>query len=129
MVEIEVHDKLAVLLSKPFEYADFSQLAARYVAPVLQVFKILLKYNSGKIMFYIKFHSIQLIKELSAFNLFVAWLKVYKYMSFNKIMATLTGTIAAVRSLVNFFLVDFQYITLVTTFLHQIIKINTPIIY
>ena len=39
-----------------------------------------------------------MIKELSAFNLFVAWLKVYKYMSFNKTMATLTGTIAAVSS-------------------------------
>ena len=48
-------------------------------------------------MFRIKFHRNQLIKELSAFNLFVAWLKVYKYMSFNKTMATLTGTIAAVR--------------------------------
>ena len=39
----------------------------------------------------------QLISELSAANLFVAWLKVYKYMSFNKTMATLTGTIAQVR--------------------------------
>ena len=27
--ELEVHDKIADLLSKPFEYADFSQLATR----------------------------------------------------------------------------------------------------
>ena len=48
----------------------------------------------------------QLISELSAANLFVAWLKVYKYMSFNKTMATLTGTIAQVR----FIFFVFQYI-------------------
>ena len=97
MVEMEVHDKLAVLLAKPFEYADFSQLAARYFSTFSMYFRILLQYNWGEIIFYIESHRNQLIKELSAFNLFVAWLKVYKYMSFNKTMATLTGTIAAVR--------------------------------
>ena len=30
MVDMEVGTKLAILLDKPFEYADFSQLAARY---------------------------------------------------------------------------------------------------
>ena len=29
LIDSQIHDKLAILLDKPFEYADFSQLAAR----------------------------------------------------------------------------------------------------
>ena len=60
----------------------------------LKIYIIVLKYFT---FFLFSLDRNQLISELSAANLFVAWLKVYKYMSFNKTMATLTGTIAQVR--------------------------------
>ena len=69
----------------------------------LKIYIIVSKYFT---FFLFWLHRNQLISELSAANLFVAWLKVYKYMSFNKTMATLTGTIAQVR----FIFFVFQYI-------------------
>ena len=105
LIDSQIHDKLAILLDKPFEYADFSQLAARYNIFILcstcwyQNFLLEYLHNwFGILKIYVfRLNRNQLINELSAANLFVAWLKVYKYMSFNKTMATLTGTIAQVR--------------------------------
>ena len=38
----------------------------------------------------------QLLVEFAAFNVFVAWVKVFKYLSFNKTMTQLSGTLSAV---------------------------------
>ncbi|TRY80381.1 hypothetical protein TCAL_04863 [Tigriopus californicus] len=58
---------LEQLLKKPFKFADFSFLASN--ARTLTV--------------------------LSALNVFVAWIKVFKYLSFNKTMTQLSGTLGA----------------------------------
>ena len=44
----------------------------------------------------IYFFSNQLLVEFAAFNVFVAWVKVFKYLSFNKTMTQLSGTLSAV---------------------------------
>ena len=36
------------------------------------------------------------LTTLSAFNIFVAWIKIFKYLSFNKTMIQLSGTLSAV---------------------------------
>ena len=38
------------------------------------------------------------LTTLSAFNIFVAWIKIFKYLSFNKTMIQLSGTLSAVRT-------------------------------
>lgn len=64
---VTVSGLLRELLDKPFNYADFSQLA----------------------------NTARQLTILSAFNIFVAWIKVFKYLSFNKTMTQLSGTLSA----------------------------------
>ena len=58
--------KINQLMELPFEFADFSSLSA------------LAKWAN----------------YLASFNIFVAWLKVFKYLSFNKTMNQLSGTLS-----------------------------------
>jgi hypothetical protein len=39
----------------------------------------------------------RILTQISAFNVFVAWIKLFKYLSFNKTMTQLSGTLSAVR--------------------------------
>jgi hypothetical protein len=59
---------LEELLAKPFQFADFAPLA-----------------NNSRTL-----------TILSALNIFVAWIKFFKYLSFNKTMTQLSGTLGAV---------------------------------
>ena len=73
----KVKSLLELLLSKPFLHADFSPLGTLY----------------------------RNLTTLSAFNIFVAWIKIFKYLSFNKTMTQLSGTLSAVRSYIPICLV------------------------
>ena len=64
---LKVNSLLKALLAKPFLHADFSPLA----------------------------DSSRQLSILSAFNVFVAWIKVFKYLSFNKTMTQLSETLSA----------------------------------
>jgi polycystin 2 len=63
---MSVKSKISELLQLPFEFADFSQLA-----------------NFSKAITY-----------LAGFNVFIAWLKIFKYTNFNKTMQILSGTLS-----------------------------------
>ena len=65
---LKVNSLLKALLAKPFLHADFSPLA----------------------------DSSRQLTILSAFNVFVAWIKVFKYLSFNKTMIQLSETLSGV---------------------------------
>ena len=65
---LKVNSLLKALLAKPFLHADFSPLA-----------------NSSR-----------QLTILSAVNVFVAWIKVFKYLSFNKTMIQLSETLSGV---------------------------------
>lgn len=83
---LTIDDKLAELLAKPFQYPDFTLVA-----------------SLARILSY-----------CSAFNIFVAWVKLFKYLSFNKTMTQLSGTLAAAtRDLagfcVMFFIIFFAF--------------------
>lgn len=58
-------------LAKPFNFADFAPLANRS----------------------------RTLTVLSALNIFVAWIKFFKYLSFNKTMTQLSGTLGAVSDI------------------------------
>ena len=84
---LKVNSLLKALLAKPFLHADFSPLA-----------------NSSR-----------QLTILSAVNVFVAWIKVFKYLSFNKTMIQLSETLSGVsqtllsstifwKNLINFIL-------------------------
>ena len=60
-----VNVKLGALMNVPFQYADFTSLSS----------------------------NAKWANYLAAFNIFVAWLKVFKYLSFNKTMNQLSGTL------------------------------------
>ena len=64
---ISVKSKIDALLQLPFEFADFAQLA-----------------NFSKAITYI-----------SGINVFIAWLKIFKYTNFNKTMQILSGTLSS----------------------------------
>lgn len=83
---VMVQQVLDTLLQLPYEYADFSQLS-----------------NQVKALTY-----------LSGFNVFVAWIKVFKYLSFNKTMNQLSGTLSACSKdlsgfTVMFFIIFFSF--------------------
>ena len=79
---IMVKHKLDDLIQLPFEFADFSVLS-----------------NQVKALVY-----------LSGFNVFVAWVKVFKYLSFNKTMNQLSGTLSACSKDLSGFTVMFLII-------------------
>ena len=58
------------LLKLPFQHADFSDMAKKS----------------------------DILNTLSALNLFVAWIKVFKYLSFNATMTQLSQTLTSVSS-------------------------------
>jgi len=63
---MSVKSTLEALLQLPFQFADFSTLA---------------KFSRA-------------ITYLSGFNVFVAWIKIFKYTNFNKTMQILSGTLS-----------------------------------
>ena len=72
--------KLMVTLISPVKRA--LKMTNLYVNPISS--SVILKSN-------------QLLIEFAAFNVFVAWVKVFKYLSFNKTMTQLSGTLSAVN--------------------------------
>jgi len=78
----QVNDKLDGLMKLPFQYADFTNLS-----------------KSSKTFTY-----------LAGFNVFVAWLKVFKYLSFNKTMTQLSGTLSKCSKELSGFTVMFLII-------------------
>lgn len=77
-----VNLRLAQLMELPFAFADFSSLSA------------LAKWAN----------------YLASFNIFVAWLKVFKYLSFNKTMNQLSGTLSKCSKELGGFTVMFSII-------------------
>ena len=78
----QVNDKLDGLMKLPFQYADFTSLS-----------------KSAKTFTY-----------LAGFNVFVAWLKIFKYLSFNKTMTQLSGTLSKCSKELSGFTVMFMII-------------------
>ncbi len=70
-LQFSVGPLLDDLLKKPFQHADFSQLASRA----------------------------RILSMLAALNVMVAWIKLFKYLSFNKTMLQLSETLSSVRSI------------------------------
>ena len=68
---LKISGLLQALLQKPFLHADFSPLA----------------------------NAARTLTILSAFNVLVAWIKVFKYLSFNKTMTQLSETLSSVSIL------------------------------
>jgi polycystin 2 len=62
-----VNSQIEALLQLPFEFADFSKLATFCKA----------------------------ITYLSGFNVFIAWIKVFKYTNFNKTMQIISQTLSS----------------------------------
>ena len=62
------------LLKLPFQHADFSDMAKKS----------------------------DILNTLSALNLFVAWIKVFKYLSFNATMTQLSQTLTSVSTEIYF---------------------------
>ena len=77
-----VQVKINELMQLPFEFADFTPLSA------------LAKWAN----------------YLAAFNIFVAWIKVFKYLSFNKTMNQLSGTLTKCSKELGGFTVMFMII-------------------
>ena len=67
---LKISGLLQALLQKPFLHADFSPLA----------------------------NAARTLTILSAFNVLVAWIKVFKYLSFNKTMTQLSETLSSVST-------------------------------
>ncbi len=80
---------IAANLEKPFTYTDFNSLGSRA----------------------------RILLALMAFNIFAAWMKLFKYLSFNKTMTQLSQTLtSATKDLsgfsVMFFIIYFAFVQL-----------------